>query len=49
MKERALKRLRKRLADVTLNVALQDYQRKAILNVFDEWALRELDHEWSKR
>lgn len=46
VKERALQRLRKRLANVTLSVGLQDYQRKAVLNTFDEWALRELGRIW---
>ena len=48
MKGRALQRLRKRSADITLTVALQDYQRKAVLNTFDEWVLRELGREWGK-
>lgn len=42
----AIKRLRKRLAQVTLSAALQDYQRKAILREVDEWAARELGRLW---
>jgi hypothetical protein len=45
----AIKRLRKRMADLTLTLSLEPYQRAGILREIDEWAARELGRSWIDR